>query len=385
MTRFLVSIEELLETEKQRKKDGFPPRIKIRVISTERGDLVLPYVEDEKLVHDLFDPFLFEQEGDLAKDIGSGEGKVGETIGYIKLKGEGEGEEGEGDGEGKKKNRGGLGSADHQLDINIIETARRLSQKYKLPNLKEKKKKIPTKEYSYELTSVHRKAGQILDKKRTLREIVKTNLILGRVERDNILPWELIVRPEDKIYRILSKERLWKPQAVVFFVRDYSGSMQGVPTTIAVKQHFVIYDWLLQNYQGLVIPRFIVHDTEAREVKAEEYFKSNSYGGTLIASAYRLINKIIESEDLAKYNIYVFQVTDGEDFDDGSQAQPEILKILSLANRFSVCVLRSFSEATSIFEDYVAEFSNYLNFKVVIAEPVDDDDKLEEVIVKLIT
>lgn len=375
----LFSLDELLEAEKQRQKDGFPPRIKIRVISTEKGDLVIPYVEDEKLIHDLFAPFL-PQEG---KNIGSGEGEVGETIGYVRLKDKGEGEEGEGN-DGGEKDQGGYSTAEHQFSINIIETAKRLSRNFKLPNLKDKKKKVPTREYAYELTSTNRKVGQILDKKRTLKEVIKTNILLGRVEKDNISLPDLVVRPEDKIYRTFSKEKLWRPQAVVFFVRDYSGSMHGEPTVIAVKQHLVIYYWLLENYQGLVIPRFIVHDTQAHEVKAEEYFKSEAGGGTLIASAYRLINEIVEKEDLGKYNIYVFQVTDGDDFDSGLQTQPEIERILTVANRMGVCILRYLNNPTSSFENYVEKFLNYSNFRLTVAEPIDDESRLEEAITKLI-
>lgn len=378
-----ISIEELLEIEKQRKKDGLPPRIKIKVISTEKGNLIVPYIEDERLIHSQFDPFLYEQEGDLSNHVGSGEGEVGETIGYVKLEGEGEGEEGEGDGE--EKDRGGQGTAQHQISINIIETAKKLSQKYKLINLKDKKKRSPTREYNYELTSINRKSGQVVDKKRTLKKVIETNILLGKIKsKEEISLSDLIIRPYDKIYRTLSKERLWKPQAVVFFVRDYSGSMHGEPTVVAVKQHLIIYYWLIQNYQGLVIPRFIVHDTEAREVKAEEYFKAEAGGGTMIASAYQLINEIIEKEDLIKYNVYLFQATDGDDFDDGTQARPEIKKILAVVNRMGVCVLRS-NQTTSIFEDYAEEFLGYSNFKLVVEEPVDDDRGIEEAIIKLIT
>ena len=53
---------------------------------------------------------------------------------------------------------------------------------------------------------------------------------------------------------------------MVFFLRDYSGSMSGKPTELVVTQHVLIYSWLLYQYAGQVESRFILHDTEAKEV-----------------------------------------------------------------------------------------------------------------------
>ncbi len=63
--------------------------------------------------------------------------------------------------------------------------------------------------------------------------------------------------------------------------------------------------------------RFILHDNEAREVPDfESYYRLRVAGGTKVASAYRLVNEIVEKESLAKdYNIYVFHGTDGDDWD----------------------------------------------------------------------
>ncbi len=181
-----------------------------------------------------------------------------------------------------------------------------------------------------------------MDEDRTLERILETNLILGRINLDDLDTTKMIVGPEDEVYRVLSRERVWKSQAVVFFVRDYSGSMWGEPTKSLISQHLLIYSWLLVQYEKLVIPRFLVHDTECREVTAREYFTLQAVGGTFIASAYKKINEIVESEGLERdYNIYVFQGTDGEDFDrDGQYALPELQKILNYANRVGVTVFK---------------------------------------------
>ena len=53
---------------------------------------------------------------------------------------------------------------------------------------------------------------------------------------------------------------------MVFVLRDYSGSMNGKPTELVVSQHVMIYSWLLYQYERQVETRFILHDTEAKEV-----------------------------------------------------------------------------------------------------------------------
>ena len=82
---------------------------------------------------------------------------------------------------------------------------------------------------------------------------------------------------------------------MVFFLRDYSGSMQGKPTELVVAQHVLIYSWLLYQYENRVESRFILHDTEAKEVKDfYTYYNSKVAGGTRVVSAFKLVNDIVE-------------------------------------------------------------------------------------------
>ena len=78
--------------------------------------------------------------------------------------------------------------------------------------------------------------------------------------------------------------------------------------------------------------RFILHDTEAKEVENfHTYYNSRVAGGTQVASAYKLVNRIVEDENLERdYNIYVFHGTDGDDWDTkGDEALPELKKMLN--------------------------------------------------------
>jgi hypothetical protein len=358
----LLTMDEILKKDQEREKDGFPKKIKYRRVLTPSGKVVtIPYVEEEKLIHGEFEPknlkkfsqFLDDEEEDqdLGETAGHGKGEVGDVIGEMPILSEGEGERGP-----KPGQEPGI----HEEEA--YEAGKKLIEKFQLPNLKEKGKKVPTDEYIYDLTSRHEGSGQLLDKKETLKRVLETNILLGRVDKDKIDTTKLIIRPQDKVYRVLSKERIWKSQAVVFFLRDYSGSMWGEPTRVIVEQHLLIYSVLKAQpqFEKRVIPRFIVHDTEAQEVTIQEYFRKSAGGGTLIPSGYKKINEIVEGEGLARdYNIFIFQGTDGEDFDDGKLAISEIQKILKYVNRMGVCVLQHpyyyGAERESQFEQYVRD------------------------------
>ncbi len=388
----LQSFEDLLKIDEQREKDGFPKKIKIRRILAGPGKIIMvPYVEEEKLIHGEFEPKTDEtgeegeggqegeENGDIGEAAGQGEGEVGEVIGETPL-------HGEGDGEGEDP-KAGQEPGEHGIEAEAYKLGKELAEKFQLPNLKDKGKKVPTDEYTYDLTDRHVGSGQLLDKKETLKSIVKTNTALGRLNKNNIDTTKFVVGPQDKVYRVLSREKVWKSQAVVFFLRDYSGSMYGEPTKAIVTQHLMIYAWLLVQYEQLVVPRFFIHDTEAKEVSVEDYFRLSAGGGTLIPSGYKEITKTVEGESLARdYNIYVFQGTDGEDFDDGREAIPEIEKILGYVNRMGVCVLKHpfYGEQESGFEQYVKK-GNILDredvFRMHVMSSVDvtEDDNIEAI------
>ena len=344
------SIDDLLEWDKQREKDGFPRKIRVgRMVKPGKGDkdkvVVVPTTVEEKFIHDLsFDPTQEEQSG------GTGEGEEGEIIGEEPVRGDA-GAGGAGEGE----------MGPHEMESSAYDLGRLLTEQFELPNLKEKGKKRALARYTYDLTDKNRGFGQVLDKKASLRKILETNTGLGNIsDWNDIDPTRLLVSPTDLIYRILSREIDYESQALVFFIRDYSGSMNGLPTEVVVSQHVLIYSWLLYQYARQVESRFILHDTEATEVPDfYTYYNSKVAGGTKVVSAYRLVNKIVDHENLARdYNIYVFQGTDGEDWDtEGKETVPELKKMLTYANRMGITITHenSGAEKKTVVEKYVAD------------------------------
>ncbi len=335
-TARIGTLDDLMERDSQREKDGFPRKIRIgKLVKPTRGGqnkvVVVPTTVEEKFVHD---PNFKQQEEGGGGAGGSGDGEEGEVIGEQPVRPQ----EGEGDGAGPGQGEG----ENHEMESNAYDLGKILTEQFSLPNLKNKGKKRSLTRYTYDLTDRHRGFGQLLDKKATLRQIVETNIALGRLEGGGeIDATSFLIAPRDKVYRILSREKDFESQAMIFFLRDYSGSMSGKPTDVVVSQHVMIYSWILYQYAGQVESRFILHDTEAKEVPDfYTYYNSRVAGGTKVASAFKMVNEIVQKENLARdYNIYVFHGTDGDDWDtEGKECLPEIEKMLDYANRVGVTI-----------------------------------------------
>jgi uncharacterized sporulation protein YeaH/YhbH (DUF444 family) len=326
------SIDELLEKDRQREKDGFPRKIRVgKMIKPGKAGkgkvVVVPTTVEEKFIHD---PNFSQQEEGQG---GSGDGEEGEVIGEQPVRDPDQaGASGPGEGDGGQ----------HEMESSAYDLGKILTEQFELPNLKDKGKKRSLTRYTYDMTDRNRGFGQVLDKKATLREIIETNIHLGNVpDVSDIDPSRFIISPKDRIYRILSKEKDFESQAMVFFLRDYSGSMAGKATELVVTQHVLIYSWLLYQYAHQVETRFILHDTEAKEVDDfYTYYNSKVAGGTQVFTAYEMVNRIVSEENLsADYNIYVFHGTDGDDWDtEGKKAIPALKAMVAYASRVGVTI-----------------------------------------------
>ena len=335
-TTHIRTLDELLERDRQREKDGFPRKIQVgRLIKPQQGAgdkvIVVPTTVEEKLIHD--NQFSDPDEGGGGGQGGSGEGDEGDVIGEAPVRPEGQGE-GQGAGEGKE--------AAHEVESSAYDLGRILTEQFELPNLQNKGKKSSLTRFTYDLTDQNRGFGQLLDKKATLRRVLETNIALGNVDAHGVKdPSSLLIAPRDRVYRVLSKEKDYESQAMVFFVRDYSGSMHGKATELVVSQHVMIYSWLLYQFARRVETRFILHDTESREVPDfHTYYNMQVAGGTRVMSAYKMVNDIVEEESLARdYNIYVFHGTDGDDWDSrGKETLPQLKKMLTYASRVGITI-----------------------------------------------
>lgn len=333
----LQTLEELLERDKKRENDGFPRRIRLgKLVKPSKNKnskvIIVPTTTEPKFYHD--DSIT---EDDEQTTGGSGEGEEGDVIGQQQAQPQQGQGEGQGAGQGDDSN--------HEVSSQAFDLGKILTEKFQLPNLKDKGKKRAFSKYTYELTDINRRFGQLLEKKATMKRIIQTNIQLGNIDPNKPVETDkLIISPDDLVYRILSQEKDFETQAVVFFIRDYSGSMQGKPTEAITTQHLFIYSWLMYQYKNNVETRFILHDTQAKEVPDfVTYYQLQVAGGTRVAPALQLAEKIIADENLSRdYNIYVFYGTDGDDWDeDGKEFGQSLENLCKVANRIGITIAKN--------------------------------------------
>ncbi len=255
--------------------------------------------------------------------VAQGPGDVGDPVA-------GDPEEGEGQGEA------GNMPGQHVLEaeFTLEELARLLGEELGLPRIEPKGQRqilAPKAKYS----AIRRVGPESLRHfKRTFREALKRQVIMGRYnpKKPRVIP----IR-DDFRYRSWKEDYIPETNAVIFYIMDVSGSMGEEQKTIVRIESFWIDTWLRYHYPGLEV-RYIIHDTEAREVDRETFFRTKESGGTKISSSYELAARIIRSEyPVEDWNIYVFQFSDGDNWSMGDNERCQDLlrdEILPRVNLF---------------------------------------------------
>ena len=141
----------------------------------------------------------------------------------------------------------------------------------------------------------------------------------------------------DLRYRNQVKVPMPTSKAVMFCLMDVSWSMTQDVKDLAKRFYLLLYLFLERNYEQIDIV-FIRHHTSAKEVDEQEFFYSRETGGTIVSSALKLMDEIIQSRyDGGDWNIYAAQASDGDNWDDDSPLCAELLskKILPAVQYFS--------------------------------------------------
>ena len=116
--------------------------------------------------------------------------------------------------------------------------------------------------------------------------------------------------------------------AVVFCIMDVSGSMDENKKTIAKKFFLLLYTFLKKKYKDINIV-FVSHTEVAEEVDEETFFYNPKSGGTIISSAFELVDKIIkERYNVDETNIYIAQATDGDNYGNDNEKLAKIISTL---------------------------------------------------------
>lgn len=228
--------------------------------------------------------------------------------------GQGDGEQGEGQGQpGDGKGQAGEYPGEHILEVEISfdELADILGEKLELPRIEPKgTKNLVAEKNRY--SGIAPVGPEGLRKfKQTYKKALARYIASGIYNPND--PAIVPIR-RDYQYRTVKKSLQPHTKAVVIYMMDVSGSMGEEQKEIVRLESFWINTWLKKHYKGLET-RFIIHDAAAKEVDEDTFFKTSESGGTLISSAYKLCQQIIQSDyPVGEWNIYPFHFSDGDNW-----------------------------------------------------------------------
>jgi hypothetical protein len=279
--------------------------------------------------------YRFRYDANSGKQAGAGDGdsQVGDVIGRAG------GQKGPGKGQGPAGEEPGVDY--YEAEVSVDEIAALLFEDLGLPNLQEKRLQEIESE-AIRFTDIRRRGAMSnLDKRRTLMENIKRNASkgdahIGRINRDDMRfkSWETTVQ--------------YQSNAVVLALMDVSGSMGQFEKYIARSFYFWMVRFLRTKYNRVQIV-FITHHTEAKEVDEQTFFNLGESGGTKVSSAYQLALDIVnERYDPARWNVYPFHFSDGDNWGDSdNQKCVDLVKaLLERSNAFGYGEIREHSYGT---------------------------------------
>ncbi len=246
--------------------------------------------------------------------VGQGDTKPGDVL-----------SQGRGPGQGRDKGAGGKGEGglEFVLELKIDDIVDWLWEELQLPNLQAKSGAMEDDEYTREGWD-RRGARSRLDKRRSLKESIKRRAVQAKGP---------VFTNEDLRFRQLVKRQRPATQAVVFFALDVSSSMTERDRKLAKTFFFWVVQGLRRQYTRIE-PVFVAHTVHAWEFNEDEFFQVRGQGGTVASTAFNKVASIIDERySPARYNIYVFYSSDGDNFrEDRDAAARGLSGLTSVAN-----------------------------------------------------
>lgn len=229
--------------------------------------------------------------------------------------GQGEGQPGDAVGQGEESGQGQAGDQEGQhvleVDVSMEEMVELLGEELELPNIQPK-----SGEKFEQIKNVYRgirKVGpnSLRHHKRTYKQALKRQISSGQYNPKNPV---IIPTRDDYFYKSYKSQKIPNSQAAIIYMMDVSGSMGNEQKEIVRLESFWIDAWLRSQYKGIEV-RYIVHDAVAREVDQDTFYHTRESGGTIISSAYKTAQKIIEEDyNPFEWNIYAFHFSDGDNW-----------------------------------------------------------------------
>ncbi len=259
--------------------------------------------------------------------VGQGDGEPGDDLGPV--------EPCEEEGEGKSASGEGGPGQPIEVEIEEEEYFSWLEEELKLRLLLPKGDRTIVEEHD-KYTSIHHIGPRsAIHRRRTMEQAMKRNIATG----DYLPPekLEFSVLPPD--FRFVSSQKVKMPlnNAVLFFARDYSGSVGEDENVALSKICDLIERWVRKSYpNGAFEVVYIVHGVEAYEVKRPTFFAGENMGGTICSTAPKKMLEIIDERyPVDKWNMYPFYFSDGFNYsDDDEEFKIALFKLLGIVNLF---------------------------------------------------
>ena len=289
--------------------------------------------------------------------------------------GQGDGKAGDGAGDPNGQGQAGNTPGQHVLEVEISmeELADILGEELGLPNIQPKSsKRIEAIKTKYSGLAPVGPEG-LRHFKSSYKRALKRSISSGTYDPKNPL-----VVPIRTDFRYRSFRQVVQPQtsAVVIYMMDVSGSMGEEQKEIVRLESFWINTWLKRHYKGLET-RFIIHDAAAKEVDEKTFFSTSESGGTLISSAYKLCQKMIEDDyPPTEWNIYPFHFSDGDNWSgEDTRLCLRMLKdfFLPRVNMFGYGQVESKYGSGQFLKDLEKEFTQN---EILVMSRIENRDKI---------
>ncbi len=245
--------------------------------------------------------------GPWAPGIGSGPGKEGDKV----FPGE----------EGGKAGRGAAEAI--YEDITIKDLVNWMKNELELETIKPAKRKKEFEKITYPAIS-SRGQESLLDLDETLYAMVDRQIVSGELKPGDRL--QVKIDEEDLRYRFPKVKYKPYKDALVIYIRDVSQSVTQADLEASYILSFLIDTWLKEFYPR-VERVYIAHNDFAWEEMEENYYRLQSGGGTSYSPAYDILDAMMTGRDYERrtqvkrridsgdVDIYVVQMTDGENWD----------------------------------------------------------------------
>jgi len=235
------------------------------------------------------------------KGVGHGDGDPGDVIAE-----ENPGQSGNSAGQDP-------GEEIYDEEVDVEEIIDMMLEDLDLPWLEEKDKtvEIETEETVFQ-DIAERGLPSNIDKRRTVLQNMKRNALKGKMR---IGGFDM----NDLRYRVWEQIIEKHSNAAVFLLMDRSGSMTYEKKYIVKSFFWWMVRFIERKYNNVELV-FIAHDTQAREVEEENFFAISQGGGTMVSSAFRLADQIIDDRfPTSTWNNYIFAFSDGDNWGEDNQ------------------------------------------------------------------